>query len=400
MAGNQREMQRKERKSRKDRKNKLIVWIIIALLVVILAVMKICEININSVKDHFTNANGEFTLTEGVVEDNFPYNLDSSRGVVIRNVNNKIGVLTPSSFSVLNSKNADTDYSFAHGYSNPMLDSSGIYTLIYDQGAKQMRLDNTSSNVYQHTADNDILCAAVAKNGSVVCATTSQEKKCDVFVINRKLTHTLDIGVSYGYVVDVTVNDSASRIAFVAVNSENAQLKSKLYTYNVSGAQQKAEIDLPYGNVIDIRYSADNIYIVADTYIGVVTGGKKLVTVFEAGKINTVSFTYTPSNQLVLAYNGFDNSTDNTVLRIKPNGKYRKTASVKGNIKALSATSSVVTVLTNNEIISFNLSNMKEKERIETDDSVKSICRMGSEVLVHRQSILDRCAVNEKQEVK
>ena len=51
MAGNQREMRKKELKAKKDRKNKTIIWIIIAIVVAVLIVMKVCEININTVKD-------------------------------------------------------------------------------------------------------------------------------------------------------------------------------------------------------------------------------------------------------------------------------------------------------------------------------------------------------------
>ena len=50
MAGNQREMRKKELKAKKDRKNKTIIWIIIAIVVAVLIVMKVCEININTVK--------------------------------------------------------------------------------------------------------------------------------------------------------------------------------------------------------------------------------------------------------------------------------------------------------------------------------------------------------------
>ncbi len=396
MTGNQREMERKNRKSRKDRKNKIIAWVVIAVIILVLAIMKICEININSVKDHFTDSNGNFTLTQGVVDNNFPYNLDSSQGVVMKNVNGKLCALTPTGFSVINSKNAEEEYAFSHGYLNPLLKNSGIYTLLYDQGAKQMRLDDTSGNVYQHSIDSNILCADVSKNGNVAYSATSDEKKCIVSVINKSVKQKFECAVSYGYVVDVSINDAGNKLAFVAVNSENARLKSKLFVYTVGVDEPKAEIDLPEGNIIDIEYSSDSIYVVGESYIGVVNNGKKYKSVFDSKTVNTVSFTYTPSNYLVLVYNEFNNSTENTIVKIKPNGRFGKSASISGNIKSVSASSSVVSVLTTNEIVSFSLGNMKEKSRVETDDSVKSICRMGSDVFIHRQSLIDEINTADK----
>jgi flagellar basal body-associated protein FliL len=41
VAGNQREMRKKELKAKKDRKNKTIIWIIIAIVVAVLIVMKV-----------------------------------------------------------------------------------------------------------------------------------------------------------------------------------------------------------------------------------------------------------------------------------------------------------------------------------------------------------------------
>lgn len=389
MAGNQREMQRREKRAKKDKRNRIIIWIIIAVIVAVLAVMKICEININSVKNHFTDENGNFTLSNGVVEDNFPYNLDASKNVVLKAVNNKISIITPTSFTVLNSSDASEEYTFNHGYSNPIVTSCGSYSLIYDQGAKKMRLDTTSDNVYETDSSNSILCADVAKNGTVVYATTSKDKKSDIIVINKSLSEKLKHSISYGYIIAVAINDNASKIAFAAVNSKDAQLKTMLYTMNVSSGEIQGEFEIAQGNILNIEYAGSKLMVVGDDFIGCITGQKNYEDVFKPGTINNICFTYTPSMDLVLVYNDYNNSTDNKLVKIKGT-KVKTEINVAGNVKSVSASSSLVSVLTNNEIITYNLSNGEEKEKIQVDDSVKAICRMGSDVFVHRQSLIDR----------
>ena len=187
MAGNQRRIEREERREQRERKHKLIVWIVIAIVVLALIIMKICEVNVNSIKDRFTDANGNFTLTEGVVTDNFPFSLDASQNVIVTDFNNMLGMLTPNSFTVLESKEASVNYAFEHGYSNPVLSTEGVYSLVYDQGSNNYRLDTTSQAVYEEETAKSILCADVAKNGTVALATTSKEKLCDVTLISKAL---------------------------------------------------------------------------------------------------------------------------------------------------------------------------------------------------------------------
>ena len=163
MAGNQREMRKKELKAKKDRRNKTIVWIVIAVVVAILIVMKVCEININTVKEHFTDSNGKLSVSLNIDKNNFPYNLDSSQNVIVKNINNKLGVLTPSSFTVLDTKKAVAKYTFDHGYSNPIIKTSGIYSLLIDQGSTKLRLDNTSENVYENELKGIFFAATLLK---------------------------------------------------------------------------------------------------------------------------------------------------------------------------------------------------------------------------------------------
>ena len=77
---------------------------------------------------------------------------------------------------------------------------------------------------------------------------------------------------------------------------------------------------MPNCNVLELKYNSDNLYVVADDYIGIVSNQKKLKTVFECGKINTVCYTFTPNDELVLAYNDYSNSTENKLVRVRASG--------------------------------------------------------------------------------
>lgn len=394
MAGNQREIERQYKREQKDKRNKLIIWIIIAVIILVLVVMKVCEININSIKDHFTDENGNFTLTEGVVMDNFPYSIDSSSNVTMVNANNKIGVLTPNSYTVLDSTDATADFFFEHGYSNPILANSGIYSLIYDQGANKYRLDTVSQNEYEEETENSILCADVSKNGTVAIATTSKKKLCDICVYSRSLEKQFELSISSGYAVDIALSDNSRQISVAVVNSQNAELITTVYTYNVnSDGSSEQSVALPSGTLADIRYASNNLWAVGDNYVGIIKNDE-YIPCYEADSISTKCFNFNPSGDLVVAFGDYSNSAVNTVAYIKSNGKIINTISIDSNVKYLSATSSLVSVLTNDAIISYNIKNGEEKERASATEAVKSIQRLGNGVFVHRQSVIEK-AVSE-----
>lgn len=393
MAGNQREMERREKRAQKEKKQKQIIWIIIAVIILVLIIMKVCEVNINSVKNRFTDENGKFTLTEGVVEDNFPYTIDSSQNVSAVNINNKIGVLTPNSFTVINSQDGSTDYMFEHGYSNPILKTSGVYSLVLDQGAKKYRLDTTSGIVYEEEMSNTILCADVSKNGTAAVATTSKEKLCDITVFSKSLKKEMEISTSDGYIVAVSLSESGKYVAAAVVSGENAELKTTVYIYSISDSSNVKSAELPRGSLIDLRYAGSNIIAVGDSYAGIIDKSGKYEDIYAKDAISTRCFCYTPAGDLVLVYNSYSNSTDNYIAHIKKSGKIKNEIKVSGNVKSVTAASSVVSALTSSEIISFNLSNGEKKGRLSIDDSVNSICRLGSEIFIQKQSLIDRSEV-------
>ncbi|MDE5964047.1 MAG: hypothetical protein K2G65_01430, partial [Eubacterium sp.] len=362
--------------------------IVIAVVVLALIIMKICEVNVNSIKDRFTDANGNFTLTEGVITDNFPFSLDASQNVIVTDFNNMLGVLTPNSFTVLDSKEASVNYAFEHGYSNPVLSTDGVYSLVYDQGSNNYRLDTTSQAVYEEETAKPILCADVAKNGTVALATTSKEKLCDVTIISKALKEEWSFGISDGYIVDIALNDSGKELAVAVVNSENAELVTTVYTYRAGGSST-GEVQLPSGTLAKIKYSGGNIWTVGDTYLGVIKKGE-YVSVFEQGSINTNCYSFTSSGDLLIVHSGYSNSTDCTLSYVKSNGKVKNDISLAANIKDVSATAGLVYVLTTDEIISYNYKNGEEKNRYDNNDSVKSICALGSSVYTHKQSVIDK----------
>ena len=212
MAGNQRENERKTKKRNKQQKMQRIGWGIIILVAAVLIVMKVVEVDFNSIKDKYIDENGKINVTEDVEMTAFPYNLDSSAGVKLNYQGDMLNILTDSSCTVLDAKNAKEIYRFNHGYANPVICTAGNYFCIYDQGSTRIRLDNLKNKEFESTVDSPILTADVSGSGAVIYATASDESKSTVRVLNSTMKEIMRHEVNAGYVVDVAIDSTGKQI--------------------------------------------------------------------------------------------------------------------------------------------------------------------------------------------
>lgn len=74
-------------------------------------------------------------------KNKYPYELSSGGDLSFGTVGSGLYVLDDSSFTVLDTSNASLVQTFNHGYSNPIVETAGSYSLLYDQGGTAYRLD-------------------------------------------------------------------------------------------------------------------------------------------------------------------------------------------------------------------------------------------------------------------
>lgn len=386
MASEQRAEERRERKREKDRKTRRIVWIVLAVLVVIIIVMKLCEIDYNQMKSVLS---GGTQAVSDKLDGDFPYTLDSSDKVSVQKQGSRLAVLTSSSVSVLDPGDANVEFTAVHGYANPIMKVSASYLVTFDQGGKKLRLDYSGENLYEINSKTSVLCADVADNGNVAYATTSEEKRSDVYILSKTQDEKLKYSVSYGFVTNIAVSDNGKKVAFLAMNSQDAKLMSKLYLMNAGDSEPYAEFDISGSTILDIEFDSNKLFVIGNDFLSVVSGDD-MKSVIKQGSMNTVCFDYMPGGELVLSYNTYNNSTSNSIVRVSSSGSVKSTISVDGTIKDISCSSSEVSVLFSDSIVTYKLSSAEQVSKIECTDLVRSITRMSSSLFVQSQSLLDK----------
>ena len=386
MPTNERANKLREKKRQKDKKTKIIIWSVLGVIVLTLAVMKICEIDFADVKNKIS-AN---TAVSSVSEDVYPYSLNISGNTDVAVVNDKLAVLSDSSLTVFNPTNAKKTYSFEHGYTNPVMLSSGNYICIYDRGSTRLRLDTTSKQLYEKTVDRNIICASLASNGTVAYASFSDDADCELTVITKTERKKMTLPIKGGYITRIAVNSSGTKCTYVTVSSTDAVITSTVHTINVGNSEDTATAEFQSSNILDVTYSDSNdAYIIGDDFLSIVSSQKKFVNVFEKGTISTVNYCYTAKNELIVNYRDYSNSSESNLAYIKSNGTVKCKTTLGNTVKYLSSSGNNVTVLFPDGVSTYSLSKFENKKTYKCDSSINSVHSLGSKIYIQYGQYID-----------
>ncbi|MDE6124929.1 MAG: hypothetical protein K2G22_06860 [Eubacterium sp.] len=386
MAVNKRENERRKRKEEKNKKRNKTLWILIVIAVAVIVIMKVSEVNFTGLLGGVKNQTG---ISEKVSDEAFPYKLDSGENTILSVMGSKLSILNDSSYSVINSSNAQELIKDNHSYANPVIKVSGGYSVIIDQGSNVYRLDSSSENIYENSVDDKILCADVSDTGVIALATVSGIQKSTVTAYSKSLNQKMSYEVSGGYITSLAIDDRGRNIAFTVLSSDNAKIKSTIYTMSVNDPQPRAEFTYTNSSVLDLHFVSNNVYVVGTDFVSVISSLTKEVKVYEQGSINTVSYCFNPADNLVLAFNDYTGAASSKIAYIQQNGKIKTQLDVNAEVKDITASGTEMTILTSSEVISYKISTGKEKSRTAVDDSYTDIQQVSSKVFGKHLSYLE-----------
>ena len=389
MPSQKRENERKEKEQIREQKTKRVIWIILILIVFALIIMRICEIDFKAIKDRFIDENGRLTFSMTTNEDAYPFALSSSSGIKVNPVGDKLSILNDSALTVINPSDAKVDYTFTHGYANPIIKYAGNYFCLIDQGATRLRLDRANKNIYETTTDSAIICADVAKNGNVVYAARSSENKASITVINSALKKLMNLSVNDGYVVCVAIDSSGKKLAYATVDSKDAELITTIYTINLGDSEPKASFEFKNSSLLDLHFSnSSELYYVSTSGVSVIKNQKKLVETFKTGEVNTVCFNYTNDDELVYVYSKYSSANENKLVYINSSGKIKTEIELKQKPKYISATNDIC-VLFSDKVVTYSITKGEVKDTYKCDDSVTSVNKISSKIFISRHKLID-----------
>lgn len=375
MASNERENIRKEKKRIKEAKTRRTVFIILLLILSCLIIMKVCEINIDTIKNSIS--------TSSTIKSNYPFSTDSSSNLKLKMINSKLALFSDSNIKILNPSNANIEYSCDFGYSSPVFKNAGLYILTYDQGGTNFRVDTTTKNLYEKTVNKSIICANICKNCSVAYAILDDECKSKIVIMSKNENKKFELDVNDGYVTNITLSPNGTICSYVTVNSKNSIMISTVHTIDVSSGKELSSIDYNNSDIYALQFvSNDDIAVICHDAICYIKNGKHSSDILKKQEASIIEYKVTVSNELVVMYSDFENSTNTSISYINSSGKIKNTYKFKEEIKDFSTNSNEITVLTTNKIKVYSLTKPKEKTSVNCDNSIKNAITVSSKQYV------------------
>ena len=130
-----------------------------------------------------------------------------------------------------------------HGFLQPVLKTSDVRFLVYDQGGKGLKIYNSNKLLVTKKYDNEIIAAAIGKDGTYAVATRSEGYQSAVTVTDKNEKKLFE-----WYCVDETVNsvalsDNGEALITASLKVENGKFKSTLNVLKYNSASPVYSFD-------------------------------------------------------------------------------------------------------------------------------------------------------------
>lgn len=97
---------------------------------------------------------------------------------------------------------------------------------------------------------------------------------------------------------------------------------------------------------------------------------------------------------MIYAYSEYSGSAENKIAVVKHNGNVKTVATVDSAVKDISGSSSYISVLTADSVITYKISDSSVKQTYKADDSYTSIKQVSSKVFAKRQTLVELISEN------
>lgn len=230
-------------------------------------------------------------------------------------------------------------------YSNPSLEMKGNRILVFDRGKNSYSLFRNESFYSQLTTENEIIDGAVSKRDNYALAVRDSNAKCILYGFDGRGKVIYQWNCPDGYIADVTMNSSGSKVAVTVINSVNAVLSSKIYVLDFEYNSAYAELDYPEEIVIGSEFLSDRkIQVITDKNVWLISG-RDQKNIYSYGSADICYSSVTSDRFTAIITNDHTHDDSYTLSVFGSTGKLRYSVPVNGKVMDVSASDKSIAVL-------------------------------------------------------
>ena len=194
---------------------------------------------------------------------NYPIDLKGSETLNAAAKGGYYYVLTDTNLTAV-SNSGKVIYDYSHGYLKPVLKTSETRALVFDQGGNSLNVFNLKEKVNSFTTENEILTAAIARDGEYAVVTTSDEYTSVVEVFDKSGDLLYRWNSAKDMVNNVAVSRSGEYIAVSTINAFGGQLISNIYILGFDSADYKYKLEITDGTVMSLTDCGDGFAVISN----------------------------------------------------------------------------------------------------------------------------------------
>ena len=217
-----------------------IVRIPLAVLAVVFAVFlsarMLGEVAVSNISDAFRQIPYIFSHGSG-----YPCSVDAAGNIRAELIGDSPAVLGSGSLTVYSSSARKMNETQLSSADSKIVSKNGR-ALLYSNTSNTLNLSGKTESLGSLTVDSPVTVAALASNGSVAAAFSSEQAQSVLAVYNKRSKEIFRWNCSKEYISAVDLSRSGRTVAVSAVGAENAQIYSRFLIFDVKKSEPRVDI--------------------------------------------------------------------------------------------------------------------------------------------------------------
>lgn len=248
-------------------------------------------------------------------KENLPVALDGAANAKFADFGGNVVAVNETRYRCYNNK-GELLWELPIQMQSPQVTVQGEYVLISETGAKKISLYKGKKQIFEATAEGNIITADLSKNGDVVAVTEKEYFKGQVVVFNSngKVIFAWDSG-SYN-ILDAAI--SAKRRVAISLLNTDVGADSVITCFDVNGKEKYRTESFTNSIIFDLEFNGEKLNAVADNRCVGLSSKGKILWEYDYGERALVNYDIAANGSKLLL---FENGGVGELVVISAGGK-------------------------------------------------------------------------------
>lgn len=255
-------------------------------------------------------------------------------------------------------------------FSEPHIETSNRYLLVYDFGASSFALYNSFARIYTEKTDYDITGADISNSGMFAIVTKTKEYNSAVLLYSKSC-NLKNRYLSEDMVIDVSINDDGSRVCILSFDAADSSFVTKIKIAKPGESTPITTLELGDVFPLSCEYTSDgNLTVFCDKALYFYDANGNLLGSFAPSGEPEAARLASEGAVIAIPKNAVTTGSIVTVLNSR--GEVVYTGEISGKISAMDYCDGYLFTLSGNVLTRINVST-NEVASMEVDGSGKTM---------------------------